>query len=306
MDNRPQVKTKRVDVNDFLEPGNDGARLGNSQPSPNNQNMNNQNTNNQNASNQNQQGYTPNNNQQGQQQDNRPSNNHLKNKKSNKKSTGPNKVMIVVITVVIILSIAIIGIIGTRTLSQLNNNKSDSNNVKNTDSSINVDSSKPNTDVSGLSPGTGTSDLQPGTTSSGLTPGNSSSNSITPGMTNTGEDTNMNQTSSPEKDNMVKDLNGISLIQNYTVGKITTVVDFVNYKKHRAITADGMELLWLEVDYKGKPYKVTVPFKIYKELDPEGITVVDIEVLNLGNGNQVISYMSVRSDYKTKLENGLR
>lgn len=300
MDNRPQVKTKRVDVNDFLEPGNDGARLGNSQPSPNNQDMNNQSVNNQN-----QQGYTPNNTQQGQQQDNRTSNNHLKNKKSNKKNVGPNKVMIVVVTIVIILSVAIIGIIGTRTLSQLNN-KSDSNNIKNQDSSINVDASKPNTDVSGLTPGTGTADLQPGTGSSGLTPGNSSSNSITPGMTNTGEDTNMNQTSAPEKDNMVKDLNGISLIQNYTVGKITTVVDFVNYKKHRAITADGMELLWLEVDYKGKPYKVTVPFKIYKELDPEGITVVDIEVLNLGNGNQVISYMSVRSDYKTKLENGLR
>lgn len=305
MDNRPQVKTKRVDVNDFLEPGNDGARLGNPQPSPNNQNMDNQNMNNQNINNQNQQGYAPDNSQQGQQQNNRTSNNHLKNKKSNKKSAGPNKVMIVVITIVIILSIAIIGIVGTRTLSQLNN-KGDSNNVENTDTSINVDASTPNTDVSGLSPSTGTGDLEPGTGSSGLAPGNSSSNSITPGMTNTAEDTTMDQTSAPEEDNMVKDLNGISLIQNYTVGEITTVVDFVNYKKHRAITADGMELLWLEVDYKGKPYKVTVPFKIYKELDPEGITVVDIEVLNLGNGNQVISYMSVRSDYKSKLENGLR
>lgn len=105
---------------------------------------------------------------------------------------------------------------------------------------------------------------------------------------------------------MVKDLQGISVIPNYTVSKIETVVDMVNYKKHRAITDDGMELLWLDANYKGKSYRITVPFKIFKELDPEGITVVDMEVLHLENGNQIISYMNVREDYKSKLEKGLR
>lgn len=303
MDNRPQVKTKRVDVNDFLEPGNDGTGLGNAQPSPGNPNINNMQGNDQPL---NQQGYAPNNRQQNQQQNNKGPSNHLKDRKSKKKSAGPNKVMIVVITIVIILSIAIIGIVGTRTLSQLNNKEEGNGSTTNTDASINVDNSTSSGDMPSLTPGSGTGNLEPSTGNSGLTPGNATSNSITPGMTNTGEDTTMDQTSPPEEDSMVKDLNGISLIQNYTVGEITTVVDFINYTKHRAITADGMELLWLEVDYKGKPYKVTVPFKIYKELDPEGITVVDIEVLNLGNGNQVISHMSVRSDYKKKLENGLR
>lgn len=129
---------------------------------------------------------------------------------------------------------------------------------------------------------------------------------IRPGIKDIANGTNTQQNSDAEKDVMVKDLQGISVIPNYTVSKIETVVDMVNYKKHRAITDDGMELLWLDANYKGKSYRITVPFKIFKELDPEGITVVNMEVLHLENGNQIISYMNVREDYKSKLEKGLR
>lgn len=139
-----------------------------------------------------------------------------------------------------------------------------------------------------------------------LTPGAPNNNTLTPGLTDLQNDSTMTNGADVEKDTMVTDLRGISVIPNYTVQEIQTVTDMVNYTKHRAITADGMELLWLEVTYKEKEYKVTVPFKIFKELDPSGITVVDMEVLNLANGSQIISHMKVREDYKNKLEQGLR
>lgn len=100
----------------------------------------------------------------------------------------------------------------------------------------------------------------------------------------------------------LKDLNHKDIKPEYVVKTITKITDFINYEKKRASTADGLELYWLDAVYKDRPYKVQVPFQIFKELEPKGITVVDLEILNLSDNSQVVSYMSVRSDYKRLLE----
>ena len=54
-----------------------------------------------------------------------------------------------------------------------------------------------------------------------------------------------------------------------------------------------MELYWIDVVYKKKKYRVQVPFYYFKDFDDTGICRVEIEVLTLENGGQIISYMQV-------------
>ena len=58
-----------------------------------------------------------------------------------------------------------------------------------------------------------------------------------------------------------------------------------------------MEMYWLEIVYKDKPYRCQVPYFIFKDLDTTGICVVEIELLTLEGGEQIISFMQVVSDY---------
>lgn len=256
MDMRPQVKKKRIDVNDFLEPGNENINkekepvVKEKEPTTVKEEPKLKET--------------------------KPRLNHGKRKKS-----PPSKMAMIIATVGIIGGIAVITVVGSKLMKA------------STSDQIPTQSENTSIDVNG------TLDLKPGNL-------DANAQQVKPGMSNPSDSTTMTQNSQVEQDIMVKDLNGLSLIQNYTVAEVKTVTDFINYKKHRSVTSDGMELLWLEADYKGKPYKVTVPFSIYKELEPEGITVVDMEVLDLGNGSSVISYMKVREDYKKKLDNSLR
>lgn len=95
----------------------------------------------------------------------------------------------------------------------------------------------------------------------------------------------------------IKDLNGSDIPAIYDVANRTYVRDFVNYEAKRAILADGMEMYWLEIVYKDKPYRCQVPYFIFKDLDTTGICVVEIELLTLEGGEQIISFMQVVSDY---------
>lgn len=95
----------------------------------------------------------------------------------------------------------------------------------------------------------------------------------------------------------IKDLNGNDIPAVYNVANRSYVKDFVNYEAKRAILADGMEMYWLEMQYKNKPYRCQVPYYVFKDLETTGICVVEIEVLTLEGGEQVISYMQVVTDY---------
>lgn len=95
----------------------------------------------------------------------------------------------------------------------------------------------------------------------------------------------------------IKDLNGYDIPAVYEVANRTYVRDFVNYEAKRAIIADGMEMYWLEVVYKDKPYRCQVPFYIFKDLETTGICVVELEVLTLEGGEQIISFMQVVTNY---------
>jgi hypothetical protein len=105
----------------------------------------------------------------------------------------------------------------------------------------------------------------------------------------------------------IKDVYGLTLNAQYTVSKIDTVREFVNYRKMRGQVGVGLELLWLDVTYKDQPYVIQVPFAIFKELTDTGIIVVDMEVLRIQGATAddirtIISDMVVVPEYKSLIE----
>lgn len=141
----------------------------------------------------------------------------------------------------------------------------------------------------------------------GETPGQSSQATATPasesdnlsGMGTQDFTQNTNMTTSDvltNPDQYVEDLYGLTTRVDYTVSSISNIADFVSYEKHRGTWGGGLELYWLDADYKGKHYVVQVPFQYYKELDDTGIVPVKMEVLTIDGSTPdekltVISYM---------------
>lgn len=131
---------------------------------------------------------------------------------------------------------------------------------------------------------------------------------ITPGITDIEQNTvNVNNTKITP-DTFTKDLNSKPIAEEYKIDSIYTTIDFISYTKKRATSDDGIELYWLDAEYKGKKAKVQVPFSIFKELDPVGVTVVEVEVVRVDTGDyskplpEVVTGFTVRPDYKRILE----
>ena len=122
---------------------------------------------------------------------------------------------------------------------------------------------------------------------------------VSAGLPNFNVNTNMNS-DSPVTDysKFTNTIDGKQVDVNFKVSRIDYKQDFVNYTKYRGVTGTGLEVYWLEANYKGRPYLLTIPFKIYKELDAVGIVPVTMEVLVLSDNSQIISHMEVNTEYK--------
>jgi hypothetical protein len=134
---------------------------------------------------------------------------------------------------------------------------------------------------------------------------------VIPGIVDISEDTVKQNTTPVTSDNFVKDLNSLPVDEFYEIEEIYTTIDFISYEKKRAVTDDGVELYWLEATYKGKKAKIQVPFKVFKELDKVGSTVVDVEVVRVRTGTpgviqEIVTSFSVNPDYKKILEQSRR
>lgn len=94
-------------------------------------------------------------------------------------------------------------------------------------------------------------------------------------------------------DDFVKDLDGNDVKAVYNVKDRKYVKAHVSYTLHRAIIDDGMEMYWIDIVYKKKKYRCQVPFYYAKDFDDTGVCRVEIEILNLEGGGEIISYMQV-------------
>jgi hypothetical protein len=128
--------------------------------------------------------------------------------------------------------------------------------------------------------------------------------SIGVGVTDLTADTVVQNDAPVEENTFLRDLKGEDVPEYWEVSNIVSVSDYVSYVKHRAITADGIELYWLDGTYKGKPCKIQISYKIFKELDLEGVVPVDVEVVKTKGGQLISTYFTVRLDYKALLNKG--
>lgn len=136
------------------------------------------------------------------------------------------------------------------------------------------------------------------------------SDGVVPGIKDISGDNVKQNTSAVEKDSFVKDLDGNAVAEKYEIDNIYTTADFISYKKKRAVTDDGVELYWLDSTYRGKKAKVQVSFSVFKELDPEGVVAVDVEITRVKTGTDTIQEIAtgftVRPDYKEVIQNTSR
>lgn len=117
---------------------------------------------------------------------------------------------------------------------------------------------------------------------------------IDPGDVNYTESTQRTTTAKVySTDDYLKDINGVDISAVYNITSRDYVYDYVSYVAKRGIIDDGMEIYWLEADYKGRKYRIQVPFLYFKDFDEKGVCRVQIEVLNIEGGGKVISYMQV-------------
>lgn len=98
-----------------------------------------------------------------------------------------------------------------------------------------------------------------------------------------------------DADDFVMNLTGQQVPADYIVKNRSYVKAYVNYELHRGVIDDGMEIYWIDVVYKKKSYRAQIPFYYAKDLSSEGICRVEMELLDLENGGQIISYMQVVS-----------
>lgn len=144
-----------------------------------------------------------------------------------------------------------------------------------------------------------TASVQPATVTQQQTDSNKKA-----GIDNLQSDTQHKNTSSVESsDNLTTDLNGKAVPSDYQIKTIKTVTEVVGYTKHRVVLGNGLEFYYLDVDYKGQPYKVQIPFAMFKELSSDtGYVVVDAEDTTTTTNQELITYMAVRKDQKSYLD----
>ena len=202
---------------------------------------------------------------------------------------------------IIVIVLALVLIFGKDDKSDTNNTTQDNTTQENTIGQI----PKNNTDVTGggATPPPANQNPQQNTYTQPNQQGVVMEDNVNPGLPDTKNGNKMNNNGEmTDTKGFISDVNGNKIPKDFVVQRVSDETDFVNYVKRRGMTGDGIELLWLDAQYKGIPYSVQVPFKIWKELDQQGITVVDMEVLYLEDGSKVISYMKVKDNYKEILE----
>lgn len=98
-----------------------------------------------------------------------------------------------------------------------------------------------------------------------------------------------------------KDLTGKDVPENYVVKAITSVVEFIPYTKHRATTGSGVELYWLEGEFRGEPCKFTVSYSIFKELPDSGAVPCNVEIVQTTDEALIATHFQFSVDAYEKL-----
>lgn len=184
--------------------------------------------------------------------------------------------------------------------NKVNVNNSNSSNNTTSNSSNNIDNSNSNNNIS---EGTLVKEGEDGTTTTienGSNSNQNTGNSVgLPDMNKTtGDKTNTSVVTDYNK--FVNSFSGKEEPVDYDVNKISTTTDFVNYTKYRSVTGEGTELYWLDAIYKDRPYTLIVSYQVFRTLDNSGIVPVNVETVTLKDGEQIVTSITIKTDYDKK------
>lgn len=73
--------------------------------------------------------------------------------------------------------------------------------------------------------------------------------------------------------------------------RINTARDSMTYTRHRAVTASGIEVYWLEGEFRGRRVVTTIPYALYQLLPPSGVVAIDVEVVIDANDSVTVTYV---------------
>jgi len=73
--------------------------------------------------------------------------------------------------------------------------------------------------------------------------------------------------------------------------RIDNARDSMSYTRHRAVTAPGVEVYWLEGEFRGRRIVTTIPYALYQLLPPSGVVAIDVEVVTDAEGSITITYV---------------
>lgn len=87
-----------------------------------------------------------------------------------------------------------------------------------------------------------------------------------------------------------KDFTNIDSPESYEMPiKIAAVNDSVSYTKHRTMTDDGMDMYWVDAQYKSKKTRLTLPYYIWQTLSPQGVMDVIVETVTDKGGKTFVT-----------------
>ena len=72
---------------------------------------------------------------------------------------------------------------------------------------------------------------------------------------------------------------------------IATARDSMQYTRHRAVTAVGVEVYWLEGNFRGRRVVTTIPYALYQIIPASGVISIEVEVVTDANGSLTITYV---------------
>ena len=73
--------------------------------------------------------------------------------------------------------------------------------------------------------------------------------------------------------------------------RIDIAKDSMSYTRHRAAVAPGVEVYWLEGEFRGRRIVTTISYALYQILPVSGVVAIDVEVVTDANGSITITYV---------------
>lgn len=115
------------------------------------------------------------------------------------------------------------------------------------------------------------------------------------------DETNVYEQGNLENFAFRKDFTAIDQPEKFaTPIRITTVKDGVSYTKHRSVLGDGVEVYWVDGEYKGRKVTFTIPYSIYQVIDTSGVMDVTVEVVTDKNNSKTVTNFTALPPAKSK------